>query len=428
MYRTGFIVAFLLSATICTAGARASAVADNVLQETPQTGDSAFNYRTLHENAPKVENRRDVPRFALLGKEGKFYMGFGANIKLIGAYDFGHPVDNPDLFTTSAIPMTIPGGDNAQIKFSAAQSNIYMNIVAMPGSKDQLGAYASIIFTGNDYTPGLEHGYLKYRDITAGYTYSIFTDAAALPATIDYQGPNAFTSVIHGMIAFEPRFGREDAWKAGMGLDIPAASCTNALHTATLSQRVPDIPFYLQRNWAGGEGWMRLSGIVRNICYRDETSAKNQYVTGWGVKVSGTAPVAGGLKAYFQALYGSAISSYIQDLTGCGMDLVPDAGNPGRLQPVKAWAGYGALHYVFSPKVTCTAIYSHVRTYAGRYDDTLNPWGSEYKYAQYVLGNVFYNINSIVQVGAEYIYGRRVNRDGEQAHDNRVEAMIQVSF
>lgn len=45
-----------------------------------------------------------------------------------------------------------------------------------------------------------------------------------------------------------------------------------------------------------------------------------------------------------------------------------------------------------------------------------------------MVGNVFYNINSIVQVGAEYIYGRRVDFDGSQAHDNRVEAMLQVSF
>lgn len=56
------------------------------------------------------------------------------------------------------------------------------------------------------------------------------------------------------------------------------------------------------------------------------------------------------------------------------------------------------------------------------------PWGSSYKYAQYILGNVFYNVNSIVQVGLEYIYGRRMNYDGTQSHDNRLEAMLQVSF
>lgn len=48
--------------------------------------------------------------------------------------------------------------------------------------------------------------------------------------------------------------------------------------------------------------------------------------------------------------------------------------------------------------------------------------------SQYVGDNMFYNINSIVQVGVEYDYGRRVNYDGRQAHDNRLQAMLQVSF
>lgn len=390
--------------------------------------DTTDYYITLHENAPHIVNTKDVPRFALLGKESKFYMGIGANIKAVGNYDFGNPVANPNLFVTSAIPMNVAPGNGAQFQFSAQQSNVYLNVVALPGSKDQLGAYVSINFLGNGYAPSLQHAYLKYRGITAGYTHTIFADASAAPATIDYEGPNSLPTIIHGMAAYEPYFGAKNEWRAGIAIDMPENSYTLTNSTSAVTQRIPDIPFYLQRNWAGGKGWFRVSGMVRNLYYRDNVAGKNIDKVGWGVKASGKTPIAGGLSASYMALYGKGIASYIQDLNGLGMDLMPDPSDPSRLQAVGAWSGYASLQYQFSPKVFATTTYSHVRTYADSFTDGSSSWGSSYKYAQYVVGNIFYNVNSIVQLGAEYLYGRRVNYDGTQAHDNRIEAMLQVSF
>ena len=149
---------------------------------------------------------------------------------------------------------------------------------------------------------------------------------------------------------------------------------------------------------------------------------------GWGIKASGTTPIAGGLSASYMGLYGKGIASYIQDINGLGMDLMPDPSNPSRLEAVKAWSAVGSLQYKFSPKLFCTAIYSHVRTYADRYSDSPQIGRRDINTRNTWWATSFYNINSIVQVGAEYIYGRRVDFDGSQAHDNRVEAMLQVSF
>ena len=405
-----------------------SASDESAIIKLVEHNDTSTLFVTIHENAPHKINIKDVPRFAILGKEGKFYMGLGANVKVVPTYDFGNPIPNPNLFVTSGIPMNLAPGNGAQFKVSAQQSNIYLNVVALPGTKDQLGAYVSMNFLGSGYAPTLQHAYLKYRDIIAGYTYTIFADAAAVPATIDYEGPNGLATIIHGMVAYEPYLGKNREWRVGIGLDMPETSITNADRTLSVSQRLPDIPFYVQRNWAGGAGWIRLAGIVRNMYYRDAVAQKNIDKVGWGIKASGTTPIAGGLSASYMGLYGKGIASYIQDINGLGMDLMPDPSNPSRLEAVKAWSAVGSLQYKFSPKLFCTAIYSHVRTYADRYSDSPSDWKTGYKYAQYVVGNVFYNINSIVQVGAEYIYGRRVDFDGSQAHDNRVEAMLQVSF
>lgn len=426
--KKSYILAALVAPGFAFAQSGTSGSGEDLQVKIVEYKDSTDAFITMHENAPKKGNIKDVPRFTLYGKNGKFYMGVGANVKAVGVYDFGNPISTPNLFTTSAIPMSVAPGNGAEFKFNAQQSNIYMNVVALPGSENQVGAYVSVNFLGDGYNPMLQHAYLKYRGITAGYTFSLFSDAAATPSTIDYEGPNAFTGVIHGNIYYEKPFGKHNEWKAGVGLDVPANSYTNAERTVTVSQRVPDIPFYIQRSWAGGAGWLRVSGIVRNLYYRNEEAGKNIDKVGWGVKASGMTPIVGGLTGYYQAVYGKGIASYIQDLTGCGMDLMPSQDAPGVLDPVKAWAGFGALQYNFSPSVYCTAIYSHVRTYAHPYSSTSSPWGASYKYAQYILGNVFWDVNSIVQVGVEYIYGRRVDYSGAQAHDNRIEAMIQVSF
>lgn len=324
--------------------------------------------------------------------------------------------------------MQIEPGNGGRFAISAQQSNFYINVVALPGTKNQLGAYVDVAFMGNNYAPILNHAYLKYRDITAGYTFSIFSDAAASPSTIDWQGINAFTGAKMGMVSFQPRFGKNKEWGVGVGLDMPNISLTNANHTKLVNQRVPNIPFYVQRSWADGNGWLRFSGLIRNLYYRDLDLNKNVDKIGWGIKASGKTPVYGGLTAFYQATYGKGMASYIQDLGGTGMDLMPDPDNSGELMPVKVWSGYAGLQYDFNSRISSTIAYGHVRTYAHDYTDSPSDWKSGYKYAQYIVANVFWNVNSIVQVGAEYLYGRRVDYDLQQAHDNRVELQLQVSF
>lgn len=392
------------------------------------TADSVHASATLHENAPHLNNVPDVPRFALMGKDRNFYLGVGVNVKAVAETDFGNVIGNDNMFITSAIPMTQAPGNGSRFRLSAQQSNIFLNVVAMPDNKNKVGAYVSVNFLGDGYAPNLDLAYLKWRGLTAGYTYSLFTDATASPATIDYEGPNAFACMIHGTAMYEQAFGKDGLWKVGIGIDMPSESYTLATNTATVSQRVPDIPFYIQRSWAKGAGRLRLSGIVRNLYYRDLAANKNVDRIGWGVKASGTTPIVGGLSAIYQAVYGKGIASYIQDLTGTGMDLTPDPSNSGRLKPVEAWGAFGTLQYQFSPSVFASATYSHVRTYDASFADSTHRWKNGYKYAQYVAANVFWNVSPIVQVGAEYLYGRRVDFSGVQAHDNRIEAMVQVSF
>lgn len=404
-----------------------SALAQDVAQIV-QPKDTVPLYDVLHQNAPHFMNIPDVPRFALLGRDHRFYMGIGANVDAVMLYDAGHPVPDQNCFAPSQIPITMAPGNGGQFRISAQQSNFYLNVVALPGTKNQLGAFVDLDFSGPGYSVSLSHAYLKFRDFMAGFTFSTFADAGAAPSTIDYQGVNAYSAAKVAQVAYQPRFGKNHEWGVGVALDMPNTSITNAYGTAAVTQRVPNIPFYVQRSWADGHGWLRVSGMIRNLYYRDLSAKRNRDVVGWAVKMSGRTPVYGALTAMYQAMYGKGIASYIKDLNNAGMDLMPDPSNSGRLKPVGAWAAYAGLQYAFNPRVISTVAYSQVRTYADSYADSATSWGDGYRYGQYIVGNVFWDVNSIVRMGAEYLYGRRVNYDGAQAHDNRMQVLLQVSF
>ncbi|MDE5774298.1 MAG: porin [Muribaculaceae bacterium] len=384
--------------------------------------DSVKVIEAFKENSPAAFNVTDAPRFAIVGKNNMFYLGIGATIKGTLGFDFGDPIDNANEFVTSDINMNPVPGNGGKVNISAQQSNIYLNMVALPDNPNKIGAYISFNLLGNNYTPALQYAYLKYRGFTVGYDYSLFADMAAGVPTIDYEGPNAMTSIPNAVIDYRHSFNKH--WSIGAGLELPIASYTAGHNTSVVSQRVPDVPFYVQYAW-GHNSWVRMSGMVRNMIYRDLSSNTNRDKVGWGIKVSGSAEIVPNLRAYYQGAFGKGLTSYFQDLEGCGLDMTPDMDEPGRLNAVMAWGAYGGLQYNFSPKVYCSATYSHLRNYAKKYN---GDWPEQYRYGQYAVGNVFYNINSVLTWGVEYIWGRRVDMNGLSHHDNRIQTMLQLSL
>lgn len=386
-------------------------------------------YDAFIENAPTQFNEPGVPRFAIKGNDDSFYLGIGGYIKGVGLYDWGSPIDNPNDFTTADIPFNTADGNGGKLQSSFGQSRIFINFVALPGNKNKVGAYIGGKFKGEHNTFVLNHVYITYRGFTVGHTASLFEDGAATPPTIDSEGPCGLAGITKDLINyaydFSPRF------RAAIGVEFPSASITTDASTGSVNQRIPDIPAYVQYGWDGGRSWLRLSALMRNTMYRDLVKDRNHTVTGWGVKLSGSA-LAGTspLRFYYQMAYGRGIGGYIQDFAGLGLDLYPSHNKPGKLANVEAWGGYLGAQYTFSPKLYATLTYSQSRAYPDKTsaETSTGVWDAQYSYAQYVCGNVFYTIVPGLQCGIEYLYGRRVDLDGLSRHDNRINAMLQFNF
>ena len=65
-------------------------------------GTEVFN--VLVSNAPKAPQYRNLPQFAIIGKNKKFYLSISGQLKITASFDWGNPLSSdPSAFTPSAI-------------------------------------------------------------------------------------------------------------------------------------------------------------------------------------------------------------------------------------------------------------------------------------------------------------------------------------
>lgn len=389
--------------------------------------DSLEAYRILHHNAPEDFETPGVPSFAFVGKDGKFIMGVGGYAKAVIGWDIGNPIDSPDEFITSHIPVGPNDGNGSKFNLTAKQTHLYINFVALPGSGNEIGAFVSANLL-NGYTPTVQFAYLKYRGVQAGYDYSLFSDPACGAPAVDYEGPCSSTANPVAGVSYTWEPFPHGRWELSLGLELPQVSFTTVDgKSAFVYQRVPDIPLAVRYSWANGNSWIRPSLIFRNITYRDLLNASNRNCFGCGAQISGAFAFLDKFTLYYQGVVGKGIGSMIQDTVDQSVDLVPSDDGKS-LSPSLTWGGFASLQYDLCDKVCFSATYSHLRSYASPYAGGSTSWADLYKYTQYVSSNVFFHATSFISVGLEYIWGRRKNQDGASGTDNRLQAGVQLSF
>ena len=383
----------------------------------------------FEENAPERFNAPKTPSFAFLSKNQKFMMGIGGYVKGTISMDFNGAINNPAYFTTSAIPINPLPGNNLLTQFNVNQSSLFYNLVSISDNKTKFGAYVNMNFSGAGYTPQIEDAYITYGGLLLGRTTSLFTDAAAIPPTIDSEGPNGLTYKTNNVINFRRKIGRHIT--TGIGLETPSTDFTISKNQTITNQFIPDIPSYIQFAWGkGNNSHVRLSSLIRNVNYRNNIQDMDNIISTYACQLSGLVTVKEKLVFYYQLVYGSGITTYIQDVSGLKLDFMPnnitDHHNKkaGELDKIKSLAYYAGLQYNFNPRTFMSCTFSQVDVdVPENYNDT-----NLYKEAYYLATNFFWYAKPNVQIGAEYLYGKRVDQNDEWGQANRVQLMLQYNF
>lgn len=365
-------------------------------------------------------NEPSAPRFLFLDRQGKVAFGIGGNVKLTGMYDMNGAIDG-NGFETYDIPTPINPAQRQRLGADASHSSIFLKLAARTEKVGQITVYIQTNFTGDNggYGMKLKQAYVTAGHWTAGKARSTFADGESQAPTVDSEGPSGQIDAKNLLIRYKSPSYRGFSFAASV--EMPSADYTLAPQTEDISQRFPDIPVYLQYAWDGGDSHIRLAGLLRELSYRDLATADNHFVTGWGVHLSTVATVCGPLGFFGHAAYGRGIAEYINDLSGNGFDLVADG--TGRLRAPRNLAWGAGLTLQPRKNLLLTASYSQARDL-----DRYTMAADTYRYAQYLNLSCFYTIASDLQIGAEYVWGRRSDFNHLSGHANRLEASLQYSF
>lgn len=335
----------------------------------------------------------ELPHFIFATKQNKFSFSLGGQVTLRASYDFDGISGAQDF-----IPATIavPGTYATRQKFGldGTTSRIFLKAIANSKKLGRVTLYFSTDFRGggtNSYTPRIRSAYVSFKGFTFGRDVTTFCDLNAAPNTIDFQGPNAYNYFFSTMIRYEHSIYR-DILKFGVAAELPNVSGTYGDSFASIPQRVPDFPVYMQVNWGRNkESHFRASAVFRDMYLHNESTGNNTSLFGWGVQASGNIKVAGPLQLFFNGVYGEGITPYIQDLSGIGLDFTPNPHNPRSIQtmPMYGWQAAAQIDLVPN-KLAISGGYSmaEVCRRNGAYAD------DEYRRGQYVFGNIFWDLAS----------------------------------
>ncbi len=375
-----------------------------------------YNREDMHFQDPKA------PRFLFLDSQGKVAFGIGGYLKGTLQYDFDGSIDDGSSFTTYDIPVPANPALRSQFLANANHSTVFLQMV---GRSEMFGYYQVYIrtnFTGggtNGYGLKLKQAYVSLDKVTIGLTRSTFVDGGAGVPTIDDEGHCGELTGTNIIFQYRPRF--TSHLSGAISVEMPQASYTVNTDCEAINQRVPDLPAYLQYSW-GGSSHVRLSGLVRNLSYRDLVSEKNRFSFGWAAQLSGVIEAGNKTDFYYNASYGKGYARYVNDLSGSGFDLIPD-GTTGTMKAPGVLAFKAGLSYHFTPDFFVAGSYSQSRLF-----DQTAMAADTYRYGQYVSATAFYNILPDLQVGVEYLYGNRADINHMHGHANRLTSMLQFSF
>lgn len=363
-----------------------------------------------------------APYFMFMSRKANISFGVGGLVRMRGWYDWNGSVPT-NGFNIYSIP--IPKNPASMRKLAATPSGscLFFTII---GTNKVLGDYMAYIEGNFDGYNGvgfkLKKAYFTSGDWTAGYATSTFADPAAQPVTIDGAGPNGKISKTNVLVRYMHSFKKNFSVAGSFEFPGSSVAADNNL-TEKCSDYVPDIAAMAQYQWHGGLSHVRLSGLLRTIPYRDLMSMRNRNVVGWGVQLSSMFKVISPLTVYLTGVFGQGHASYTGDLSVGSYDLVSEKNNPGELYAPKALSLTFGAKYNFLDN-----LYSCLTLATMRYYPKTNPGDSEYKYGQYGAINLIWDITPRFEVGAEYLFGKRMNYNGEHANANRVDALFQFSF
>ena len=335
------------------------------------------------------------------GTNAAYRIGGFVKMSLVDSLD---PIGSDDRFVTSSIPTT-PVFRDGEVTVSSRQSRTNFDV----REKTSLGIFRAFVegdFAGDGDTFRLRHAFGQYGPILTGKTWSTFVDNQASPEEIDFEGISGRINIRQPQIRFFPKIGKD--WNLMFSLEDPEVDVEDGEGVSEW----PDIVTSVRRTFL--ERWHIKSSILLRQIQAVSTinpMGKEKEI-GWGASISGRTSIPWLNEKdlfLFQLNYGDGIGRYINDLeSDGGKDAVFDPSD-GSLETLKAFAGYFSAQHWWTPKMRSNIVYSWV----SMTNHSFQP-GDDLERTTRATINWLWSPIPRVDLGAEFLWGRRQDRNGNE--------------
>jgi hypothetical protein len=303
------------------------------------------------------------------------------------------------------------GKTKDKLRATAKTTRLGLDFNTNVGGDNKLGGKVEVDFAGTNEALRIRHAYLTYNSWLFGQTTSNFLSNHA-PEMIDF-GTN-----VGGGTARIPqvRYGFNLAPATKLFIAAEEGNSNSGSSDAAIKYSVPNLTAKLTQGFADGKGSVSARALVENY------KSANDSDTGWGVAAGVNYQVMDPLKLSADVSYVDGNSNY---LYGSNSAYVVNAANDKIAQNEAFGVQVGGT-YKFNEKLRSTLAYGALFADDGTDYATLNPTANEEVYQAWI--NFIYSPVKPLDLGVEYINGKRDTFAGESKKDNRVGLMAKYSF
>lgn len=341
----------------------------------------------------------------------------------LGLVDSFDPIGSDDRFIVGSIPVgePVPGEDAEGFTISAKRSRVNLDM-RMHSDVGTFRAFIEGDFAaeqGNNDTYRLRHAFGQYKNWLMGQTWSTFMDNDASPEELDFEGLNAYINNRQPILRYTTQISKRRVF--AVGLENPASQITGGEGKGKFA----DIATRVKKNREWGH--VQAALLLRNIAGAPTDDPGNVSSTfGWGFSLSGSNRFRRWSQQdnfRYQFNIGRGIGRYINDLNSVGgQDAVFDP--EGDLKALPALGAFVAYQHYWKSDPTAlfggtgilkelrsTAVfgYTHVDNYDFQADDA-------YRRTKRVTMNLLWSPISAIDLGVEFLWGERMNKDGERGN------------
>jgi hypothetical protein len=280
-------------------------------------------------------------------------------------------------------------------------------------------------------TPRLRHAYGTWGRLLIGQTNTTFMDIDTFPNVVDYWGPNGMVFVRNPQLRWS--FIDNESMALAVALENPSDDVDPGQiriidpelgANIVAREEVPDLAAHFR--YRGDWGHVQVAGLLRNLAFETLGTPGNEptdSLLGWGLNLTSVIKTGERSRFLLGFVYGEGIASYMND---GGVDLAP-AGAPGDLDAEAVPLLGLSLYYdhYWNDELSTSIGYSRTEV-----DNTSFQAPEAYNLGEYASVNLLYTPRSAsnVLLGAELLWGRREDNDGEDGEDVRIQFTGKYSF